>query len=56
MLKKTKVLTFQKSYLPTSQLYYKDVPLIETKEYNFLGNVIDYKTLKEPFKNWQRKD
>ena len=51
MLKKTKVMTFQKSYSPTSQLYYKNVPLIENKEYNFLGNVIDYKTLKEPFKN-----
>jgi hypothetical protein len=44
MLKKQK--TFQKSYSPTSQLYYKNVPLIENKEYNFLGNVIDYTNLK----------
>ena len=43
MLKKAKVLTFQKSYSPTSQLYYKNVPLIETKEYKCLGNVIYYK-------------
>jgi len=43
-VKRTKVMTFQKSYSPTSQLYYKNVSLIiETKEYNFLGNVIDYK-------------
>ena len=42
-VKKTKVMTFQKSYSPTSHLYYKNVPLIETKEYNCLGNVIDYK-------------
>ena len=43
MLKKQKVMTFQKSYSPTSQLYYTNVPLIETKEYKCLGNVIDYK-------------
>ena len=34
---------FKESYSPTSQLYYKNVPLIETKEYIFLGNVIHYK-------------
>lgn len=41
--KKTKTMTFQKSDAYTPILYYKDVPLVETKEYNFLGNIIDFK-------------
>ena len=42
-VKKTKVLTFQNRYSPTHALFYNNCALDETKEYNFLGNVIDYR-------------
>ena len=42
-IKKTKVMIFQNTYSPTPQLFYKNFPLSETKEYNFLGNIINYK-------------
>jgi hypothetical protein len=41
--KKTKVMIFQNTQSPSPNLYYKNVLLTETKEYNFLGNVIDFK-------------
>ena len=42
-IKKTKVLTFQNRYSPTPKVFYNKFPLSETKEYNFLGNIIDSK-------------
>ena len=44
-IKKTKVLVFQKTenLASNTQLYYKKIPLVQTKEYNFLGNIIDSK-------------
>ena len=41
-INKTKVMIFQNKYSPTPTLFYKNSPLVETKEYNFLGNVINY--------------
>jgi hypothetical protein len=41
--KKTKVMIFQNTQSPSPNFYYKNVLLTETKEYNFLGNVIDFK-------------
>ena len=34
---------FQNTQSPSPNFYYKNVLLTETKEYNFLGNVIDFK-------------
>ena len=42
-INKTKILTFQKTFSPTPMLFYEHKPLTETKEYNFLGTVIDHK-------------
>ena len=42
-VKKTKILTFQNKYSQTPALFYKNLPLDETKEYNFLGNIIDFR-------------
>ena len=36
-------MTFQKTFSPTPMLFYEHKPLTETKEYNFLGTVIDHK-------------
>ena len=41
--KKTKVMTFQNKFSPTPVVCYKNIQLNETKEYNFLGNIINYK-------------
>ena len=41
--KKTKVVIFQNTQSPSPNFYYKNVLLTETKECNFLGNVIDFK-------------
>ena len=41
--KKTKVMIFQNTQSPSPNFYYKNFLLTETKEYNFLGNVIDFK-------------
>ena len=40
---KTKILTFQKVFTPTPTIFYDNKPLKEVKEYNYLGNTIDYK-------------
>jgi hypothetical protein len=40
---KTKILTFQKTFSPNPMPFYDHKPLTETKEYNFLGTVIDHK-------------
>jgi hypothetical protein len=42
-INKTQILTFQKTFSPTPMLFYDHKPLTETKEYNFLGTVIDNK-------------
>ena len=42
-INKTKVLTFQNRYSPTPNMLYNKFPLTKTKEYNFLGNIIDYR-------------
>ena len=42
-IKKTKIMTFQNVYTPPPKFFYKQVALEETKEYNFLGNIIDFK-------------
>jgi hypothetical protein len=42
-MKKTKVMIFQNTQSPFPNFYYKNVLLTATKEYNFLGNVIDFK-------------
>jgi hypothetical protein len=42
-VKKTKVMIFQNTQSPSPNFYYKNVLLTKTKEYNFLGNLIDFK-------------
>ena len=42
-IKKTKVMTFQNTYSPTSSLFYYNQLLLEVKEYIFLGNIINFK-------------
>ena len=42
-IKKTKVMTFQNTYSPTSSLFYNNQLLLEVKEYTFLGNIINFK-------------
>ena len=42
-IKKTKVMTFQNTYSPTSSLFYNNQLSLEVKEYNFLGNIINLK-------------
>ena len=42
-INKTKVMIFQNKYNSNPYLFFKNCPLEETKEYNFLGNVINYK-------------
>ena len=42
-IKKTKVMTFQNTVSVTPTIYYKQTPLLETKEYNFLGNTLNYR-------------
>ena len=39
---KTKVMIFQNIYTHTPPLFYKNCQLNETKEYNYLGNIINY--------------
>ena len=36
-------MTFQNTYSPTSSLFYNNQLLLEVKEYNFLGNIINFK-------------
>ena len=40
---KTKILTFQNVFTLTPTVFYENKPLKEVKEYNSLGNTIDYK-------------
>ena len=40
---KTKILTFQNVFTLTPTVFYENKPLKEVKEYNYLGNTIDYK-------------
>ena len=55
--KKRKVMIFQNTQSPSPNFYYKNVLLTETKEYNFLGNVIDFKGIsKRLHTSWARKN
>ena len=40
---KTKILTLQKVFTPTTTVFYDNKPLKEVTEYNYLGNAIGYK-------------
>ena len=42
-VQKTKVMVFQSRYSSFPKFYFNNVSILETKEYNFLGNIIDYK-------------
>lgn len=42
-VKKTKVMVFQNKYNNEPSFYYKNQVILETSEYNFLGNIIDFK-------------